>query len=90
MFDQHAGAVQRLRGLFTIAPHHTCDVYVTAVGVFALDMYTAQVMTDFIHQHVTSVRNESESHICTFTSLRRRRYKLVHTHADECALADYF
>lgn len=66
--------------------HHTCAVSVPPVGVFALDMDTAQVMADFSHQHVTSVRNDSESHICTFTSLRWRRYKHVHAHADQCAL----
>lgn len=46
VFDQHAGAVQRLRGLFTIAPQHTRAVYVTAAGVFALDMCAAPVVTD--------------------------------------------
>lgn len=86
VFDQHTGAEQRLRGLFTIAPPHTCAVYVPAVGVFALDVYAAQVMTDFIHQHVTTVRNESDRQICMLTSRRRRRYKHVHTHADEGAL----
>lgn len=41
VFDQHAGAVQRLRGLLTIAPQHTRAVYVSAAGVFALDMMFA-------------------------------------------------
>lgn len=52
VFDQHAGGVQRLRGLFTIAPHHTCAVDVAAVGVFALETYTCAA-----DEHATSVRN---------------------------------